>query len=399
MFLYPWGDMHSLNLGWFLLQFKDWVEKIQEYLDNGGGTSENLANVIAPVFNAANYYQTGDYVLYNNELYKANQDVNPGTWDPSAWDRCLIVDEMGSGGAGVDNVARLMIAGQYSPSFGYQKYAICRYNDKLWMANTNLPSGGEAWNASHWDEITVGAGLTGLKRSDDTLSQQIATLNTALTALQQASNGKHYKFVCGTIRNSGNGWAVLNDSGHNPINITSVAVDSVTNSIEIGHNIGATKVLSIIAVCDETFARLYDVGTSVGLDSTHVYIYRKAHSFGGMIIVNNHTPDLQYSDFTLNAFYPDGGIRVNFPEPLTTAEAFRISTSGMNCICEPFSIGFENAILKARNLTTGEVYTQANIPDNTRLIATFNVDEKLVDPSTIVNANGNIWILGLLEVE
>ena len=32
MFIYPWGDMHSLNLGWFLMQFKEWVEKIQEYL-------------------------------------------------------------------------------------------------------------------------------------------------------------------------------------------------------------------------------------------------------------------------------------------------------------------------------------------------------------------------------
>ena len=32
MFIYPWGDMHSLNLGWFLLQFKDWVDKLQEYL-------------------------------------------------------------------------------------------------------------------------------------------------------------------------------------------------------------------------------------------------------------------------------------------------------------------------------------------------------------------------------
>ena len=183
MFIYPWGDMHSLNLGWFLLQFKDWVEKIQEYLDNGGGTSENLANVIAPVFNAANSYSSGDYVLYNNELYKANQAVNPGMWDPEKWDHVLIVDEMGSGGAGVDNVARLMIAGQYSPLFGYQKYAICRYNDKLWMANTDLPSGGEAWNAAHWDEITVGAGLTGLRRSVETLSEDIVALNGAINVI------------------------------------------------------------------------------------------------------------------------------------------------------------------------------------------------------------------------
>lgn len=181
MFMYPWGDFHSLNLGWFLVQFKAWTEKIQEYLDNGGGTSENLANVIAPVFNAENSYLTGDYVLYNDELYKANQAVNPGTWNPDAWTRCLVTEEMGSGGsAGVDNVARLMIAGQYSNTYNYRKYAICRYNDKLWMCNTNLPAGGEEWEPSHWDEITVGAGLTGLRISVETLSNAITAINEAI---------------------------------------------------------------------------------------------------------------------------------------------------------------------------------------------------------------------------
>lgn len=177
MFIYPWGDLHSLNLGWFLMEFKAWVEKIQEYLDNGGGTSENLANVIAPVFNAANSYLTGDYVLYNDELYKALEPVPPGTWNPDAWVRCLVTEEMGSSASGVDNVARLMIAVQYSNTYNYQKYAICRYADKLWMCNTNLPAGGEEWEPSHWDEITVGAGLTGLRRSVETLSESIETLS------------------------------------------------------------------------------------------------------------------------------------------------------------------------------------------------------------------------------
>lgn len=186
MFMYPWGDMHSLNLGWFLMEFKAWIEKIQEYLDNGGGTSENLANVIAPVFNAANSYLTGDYVLYNDELYKALEPVTPGTWNPEAWERCLVTEEMGSASSGVDNVARLMIAGQYSATYNYQKYAICRYSDKLWMCNTNIPAGGEEWEPSHWDEITVGAGLTGLRRSVETLSNGItnlqAVVNYCLTA-------------------------------------------------------------------------------------------------------------------------------------------------------------------------------------------------------------------------
>ena len=182
MFIYPWGDMHSLNLGWFLMEFKAWVEKIQEYLDNGGGTSENLANVIAPVFNAENSYLTGDYVLYNDELYKALEPVPPGTWNPDVWARCLVTEEMGSASSGVDNVARLMIAGQYSNTYNYQKYAICRYADKLWMCNTNIPSGGEEWEPSHWDEITVGAGLTGLRRSVETMNQ---ALNDALDDISE----------------------------------------------------------------------------------------------------------------------------------------------------------------------------------------------------------------------
>lgn len=200
--MYPWGDFHSLNLGWFLDQFKEWSQKIQEYLDNGGGTSENLANVIAPVFNAENSYLTGDYVLYSDELYKANQAVNPGTWDPNAWTRCLVTEEMGSGSGGVDNVARLMIAGQYSNTYNYQKYAICRYNDKLWMCNTNLPAGGEEWEPSHWDEITVGAGLTGLRISVDNLASAISNLRPNQLKRKWIFIGDSYGHASG----SNNGW-------------------------------------------------------------------------------------------------------------------------------------------------------------------------------------------------
>lgn len=286
MFIYPWGDMHSLNLGWFLLQFKDWVEKIQEYLDNGGGTSENLANVIAPVFNSV-----------------------------------------------------------------------------------------------------------------ETLSGEISNLNTAINDL---TNNKNLKIISGAIRNAGSGWSLINDSGHEPLNITGVSVQTIygTSCLKIEHDVDATKIITLLVGCDETFASLYDIGASVGLDYSYLFVYRKAHTFGGMVQVVDNAIDTQYSDFTAGTFYPDGNFVLNFPETLTSGEDVfsGACAAGEGCTAHIKSLGYSNAIVRA-NALDGTAWDSSSYPNQTRIYLTFNVRERLVDPSTIINANGNFWILGILETD
>ena len=307
MFIYPWGDLHSLNLGWFLIQFKAWTEKIEEYLDNGGGTAENLANVIAPVFNAANTYAAGDYVLYNNELYKANQAVNPGTWNPDAWDNCLIVDEMGSGGgsAGVDNVARLMIAGQYSASFAYQKYGICRYNDKLWMCNTDLPTGGEAWNPAHWDEITVGAGLTGLRRS-------VETLSTGITELQNSLNNI---LPLDTAPTSGSTKGITSEAVYNA---SATQVGTAINPIVDASTIEIRKSGRVISA---------GISNTVNVSGTGTWIayFTLPEGFRPVNIVRFIARDLKSGNLYNGRVQTGGVVELNIPAGTTAAAFFSLS--------------------------------------------------------------------------
>lgn len=82
-----------------------------------------------------------------------------------------------------------------------------------------------------------------------------------------------YTLVAGVIRNSGNGWALLNDDGHEPIGITGVSQDDQKIIITYAPQ---SKVIALTVTVDETMAAEgYSVGASVGLDTTRIYIYDK----------------------------------------------------------------------------------------------------------------------------
>lgn len=84
-------------------------------------------------------------------------------------------------------------------------------------------------------------------------------------------NNKVYKTVSGTIRNSGNGWEVLSDSAHTPINVKSVVIEN--GVIKINYTFTAKAVGSLIVTPDETFMKEgYKAGSSVGLTYSYIYI-------------------------------------------------------------------------------------------------------------------------------
>lgn len=211
------------------------------------------------------------------------------------------------------------------------------------------------------------------------------------------SSNKKLQIVAGTIRNSGSGWACINDSGHSPVNVTGVSIDSTTKDIVIDHPINATKILSLIVGCDETFAPLYDVGASVGADSTKIRVFSKPHTIGGMIIINNGIVNLQYSDFTDYETYGDGGIKLTYPETVPSYSSLKISVSALNVFPVPYSFGDSYCIVKTMN-SSGAIYNNINsCPSNTRVIVTIPVERKQIDPSTLVSEWGNIWFFGLFE--
>lgn len=78
-----------------------------------------------------------------------------------------------------------------------------------------------------------------------------------------------YQDFGGTIRNTGSGWYVLNDTGHEPDGLTIGAVTST--SVQVYYP-ACEQMVSFIAVPDETYATSFGAtfGASAGL--TYAYI-------------------------------------------------------------------------------------------------------------------------------
>lgn len=100
----------------------------------------------------------------------------------------------------------------------------------------------------------------------------IGTKESVRTA---ATSGADRLYVGGVIRNAGSGWALINDTEHEPVNI--IAVTQTTTYIEITYPV-TTQVVSFNATVDETMLSAgYRVGASVGVSVTRLYIYDINH--------------------------------------------------------------------------------------------------------------------------
>jgi hypothetical protein len=85
-------------------------------------------------------------------------------------------------------------------------------------------------------------------------------------------DGRTYRLVSGTIRNTGTGWALINDTGHRPSGITAVVTHP--DHIEIQHPVGAVRVSSFQVTADETYAACgLAVGISAGFDLSNIFLY------------------------------------------------------------------------------------------------------------------------------
>ena len=86
------------------------------------------------------------------------------------------------------------------------------------------------------------------------------------------SRGKKLRMIAGVARNSGSGWSWINNSGHTPIGMSPTISVSGANLV-INYGFTATKVVSLLAVPDETFAGYgFTIGGSVGTSLTNLQI-------------------------------------------------------------------------------------------------------------------------------
>ncbi|WP_405794127.1 hypothetical protein [Streptomyces sp. NBC_01506] len=84
------------------------------------------------------------------------------------------------------------------------------------------------------------------------------------------------------LRNTGAGWEILADTGHNPSGVTGVTQHATY--LELQHTTTAAKVSSMQVTPDETFAaRGLRVGASVGLTTTRLYLYTALPTGGAAV--------------------------------------------------------------------------------------------------------------------
>ena len=104
-----------------------------------------------------------------------------------------------------------------------------------------------------------------------------------LTSCRPAEDAKIID-LGGTIRNQGQGWYIVSDGPHAPLNLQAVrAVIDPTGPkargdyLEITHEVGAKKVITFAVTVDETMAKEgYTVGISGGVSMSKIYLYDRS---------------------------------------------------------------------------------------------------------------------------
>ncbi|MEU2799063.1 hypothetical protein [Streptomyces sp. NPDC007117] len=84
--------------------------------------------------------------------------------------------------------------------------------------------------------------------------------------------GARLALISCALRNTGAGWALIDDTAHAPSGVTGVVQHP--DHLEITHAVGAVRVSSMQVTPDEWYAaRALRCGVSVGLALSRIYLY------------------------------------------------------------------------------------------------------------------------------
>lgn len=210
---------------------------------------------------------------------------------------------------------------------------------------------------------------------------------------------KNIKMLTGIIRNSGSGWGFINDSDHEPLNMSSVEVNE-SGQIVVNYGFTAKKVLSLIATPDETFAQKYTIGGSVGKDKVTFNVFELAHTIGGAVSYNQSTDtwSITYSTFTNVSFDSTTGKLTLTHETISgigSAQRYLINADGRNCDVKVNS-ATDSTIELIFLDSSGNVITTPSA--DMYMYVTRDINTRLVNATNISDANGNFWIMGVMLV-
>lgn len=186
--LYKFKAAHTANDPWDTSEAdKITVVGYVQALDSATNDRvDNLFDNIADEFDATETYAAGDYVLYNEVLYKFNT-AHSGVWasaDADAVDIAGLISELegdaGDLGDRIDDVVS-DIADVFSASSAYSAGALVIYQDKLYKF-TSAHTANDPWSSSEVTAVTVEDVIDALVTRVNNLRANVADVFDATVA-------------------------------------------------------------------------------------------------------------------------------------------------------------------------------------------------------------------------
>lgn len=251
--------------------------------------------------------------------------------------------------------------------------------------------------------------------ADDQIATLIQASSSAtrqqLDALQaqtlRGANGGRYRVVAGVLRNTGSGWAPIDDADHHPMNMGAVtySADSGGQIVVDYTAIGATKVVSLVVTPDETLARAgFFAGASVTQQNTTIRLARVFPEYADQVSYSGTAwtsalgvfTGLSFSAGVLTLTHPDLTLGTDQVPQLDISVVGRggtyvpnVGSAGLSSTA--FPIEFRD--------WAGALVTTANT--NMRAYVKRGGGIRSVDPAVVTTTQfpaSNLWVFGVFEV-
>ena len=131
------------------------LNDIQDNIILNGQNIDIIFNDIGSPYDDTATYDIDDYCLYQGNLYKCIVAVTVAeSFDPDKWVQTSIAEGLGSANIEV-------IAAEYDDTLTYDVGDYCTHDGVFYICTTAITVA-EAWDDTHWSEVTVGEELTNL---------------------------------------------------------------------------------------------------------------------------------------------------------------------------------------------------------------------------------------------
>lgn len=240
---------------------------------------------------------------------------------------------------------------------------------------------------------------------DETARTNISSLDTRVTALENDI----VPFFC-VLKPTSEGWSILNDSAHEPLNVTSVEI--AEGHLIIHHDIGNAKVLSCSITPDEMLSK-YGIrcGASLGTNLTIIDLFmnlvvncywRYISAQGGLVVqegFSNLVQSLTWDD-TKHCIHIvfDPNVAITAPTNWRSEFNYTLGLIATQLQRKLSTIYTANGVLDVYMYdASGNQIT--TVADFDRINASYEIN-KAISPQALVDHpiyNSNLWVTGWLK--